>query len=443
METESTQYRIKYILRNSWSISWPMIIIMLMDFFVGITDIFIAGKLGKEIQASIGFVSQIYFVFMVIVNGITVGAVSLISRLYGAKKVNELSQAIITLLVSSVIAGVLIGICGVLFAGSGIQLLNIPHSLKKYIIPLVKIYLGGVIFHYFLITSNGVLRSCKMVRHSLKAMVVVCIFNIGFNFFLVFFTPLGFHGIVVSTILSYAAGSIINAFRIKNICTGDKSFNPSLLKRMFKIGWPTGLQQMAWQIGGTVLFLIVSMIPENTVEIIAALTNGLKIEAAIYVLAYAFNNANAVIIGNFLGEKRNNDAFKSGIVTGLLGVVIITIQTVIVILNADWIAGAIAPNQIVVKETMLYLYINMLCEPFMAWAVITSGALIGSGDTKTVMKIVVSSQWLVRLPLAYVLVVHFNYGPVAVWWVMNFSILIHALFVSIRYFRKRWMYNNI
>ncbi|MBN2040361.1 MAG: MATE family efflux transporter [Spirochaetes bacterium] len=443
MVIDSTQYRIRYILRHSWSISWPMIIIMLMDFFVGITDVYIAGKLGKEVQASIGFISQIYFVFMVIVNGITVGAVSLISRLFGAGKSDELSQAVTTLLFSSIAAGVLIGVPGVLFSGYGIRLLNLPESLKEYIIPLVKIYLGGVLFHYFLITSNGVLRSCKMVKHSLKAMVVVCTTNIVLNFFLVFFTPFGFYGIVVSTVISYAAGSFVNIFRISNICTGKKTFNISLLKRMFKIGWPTGLQQMAWHIGGTVLFLIVSMIPENTIAVIAALTNGLKIEAAIYVIAYAFNSANAVIIGNFLGEKRYKDAFKSGIVTGVLGVIIISIQTVIVILNADWIASIISPNHIVINETMRYLYINMLSEPFMAWAVITSGALLGSGDTKTVMKIVISSQWLIRLPLAYLFVVHFNYGPTAVWWVMDLSILVHAIFVSIRYFRKKWIYNNI
>ncbi len=442
MDKDSTQNKILFILRNSWSISWPMILIMLMDFFIGITDVFIAGKLGKEVQASIGFVSQFYFMFMVIINGITVGAVSVISRLFGAKKENELSQAVFTILLLSIGAGIILGILGLAFAGPGIRLLNIPEIIRELSIPLLKIYMAGIIFHFFLISSNGILRSCKMVRQSLYTMSVVCLLNIGLNFALVFLTPLNYYGIVVSTVLSYAAGSIINGVRIRKLCVIDKTFNPALLKRMINIGWPTGLQQIAWQIGGTVLFLIISMLPENTVEVIAALTNGLRIEAAIYVLAYALNNANAVIVGNYLGENNSNDAYRSGIVTALLGVVIITLQTVLVILSADWISGVLSSNRIVINETMRYLYIVMLSEPFMAWSVIISGALIGAGDTRTVMKIVISSQWILRLPLAYFLVTHFKFGPAAVWWAMNSSILFHTLFVSIRYFRKRWLYKD-
>jgi Na+-driven multidrug efflux pump len=59
------------------------------------------------------------------------------------------------------------------------------------------------------------------------------------------------------------------------------------------------------------------------------------------------------------------------------------------------------------------------------------------------MKIVVTSQWILRLPLAYFLITHFKFGPSAVWWAMNSSILFHAVFVSIRYFRKRWLYNDL
>lgn len=426
------------IVNKNWSIIWPMIIIMLMDFLVSITDVYIAGKLGKEIQASVGFVSQIYFVFMVVINGITVGTVSVIARLSGAEKKQEVSEAVLSVTVSSVIAGLFLGTFGIIFVKPGIDLMNIPVQLKTYVSPLLKIYLSGLIFHFFLITSNGVLRSCGKIKYSLVSMTIVCVLNISLNFVLVFHSGIGFYGIILSTVISFIAGSLLNAVQIKKLIITGTRFSFMYFKKMLDIGWPSGLQQLLWNIGGTVLFLIISMLPGN-VDIMAAFSSGLRIEAAIYVLAYAFNNANSIITANLLGSGKKSDAFKSGIVTALAGVAVITLQTVFVILNADWIAAAISPNPAVVTEIMRYLYIAMLSEPFMAWAVIISGALNGAGDTRTVSRIVISSQWLVRLPLAYILAVKFNIGQSALWWAMNISILWHAAFVSIRYFRRRWM----
>jgi len=40
------------------------------------------------------------------------------------------------------------------------------------------------------------------------------------------------------------------------------------------------------------------------VEILAAFTAGLRIESAIFLPAFAFNMANAVIVGNLLGSAR-------------------------------------------------------------------------------------------------------------------------------------------
>ena len=45
--------------------------------------LYIAGKVGKEIRAAYGFVIQICFIIL-IANGLTVGTVSVVSRLFAA-----------------------------------------------------------------------------------------------------------------------------------------------------------------------------------------------------------------------------------------------------------------------------------------------------------------------------------------------------------------------
>ena len=64
--------------------SWPMTLIMFFEFMTGLADVYIAGRVGKEIQAAYGFIIQLYFVFIIVGNALTVGSVSIISRLFTA-----------------------------------------------------------------------------------------------------------------------------------------------------------------------------------------------------------------------------------------------------------------------------------------------------------------------------------------------------------------------
>jgi Na+-driven multidrug efflux pump len=200
-----------------------------------------------------------------------------------------------------------------------------------------------------------------------------------------------------------------------------------------------GLLQILWQLGSAVLFLILSMLPEHKVEILAAFTAGLRIESAIYLPAFAFNMANAVIVGNLLGQRNEKEAYRNGIVTAGVGVAVVSVLTILVILNAKWIAGSLSENEIVVRESIRYIYISMISEPFMAWGVILAGGLGGAGDTRNVMFKIAASVWLVRIPLCYTFVAILGLGVSSVWWAMNISQLVQALLLTRRYLRKEWL----
>jgi MATE family multidrug resistance protein len=246
-------------------------------------------------------------------------------------------------------------------------------------------------------------------------------------------------GIGLATVISSMVGSVINIIYMRKISPGKMKFSLAMVKKIFNIGWPAGLLQILWQLGAMVLFLILSALPRNNVEILAAFTNGLKIESAIFLPAFAFNMANAVVVGNLLGKRNNEGAFQGGIITAALGVIIVMALTIIVMLNAKIIAAFLSDNGIVVKESIKYIYISLIAEPLMAWGVILAGGLNGAGDTKSVMAIVTLSIWIVRIPLSYILAIYFGWGAMAVWWSMNISILVQTIFISRRYFSKKWL----
>jgi MATE family multidrug resistance protein len=430
---------IRSFISRSWSVSWPMTLIMFFEFLISLADVFIAGKISKEVQAAYGFVTQIYFVFTVIGNALTVGTVSVISRLCQAMEDQSYSKAVFSTVVTTSIAGMILGIAGIFLTPIIFNYLAIPDILKQFGRPLASIYAGGLIFHYILINTNGILRACKGIQKSLRTMAVVCVANIGLNYFFVFLTPLGFKGIALSTAVSVCIGSLWNLWLIKDFLIRIKKVAFDIVKKVTSIGWPSGMLQIIWQVASMVLFIILSALPENNIEIIAAFTNGLRIEAAIFLPAFAFNMSNAVVIGNLLGEKKENDAFKAGIITAAIGVGIVTILSILVILNARFIASLLSKNEIVINETVKYLYICLISEPFMAWGVILGGGLNGAGDTKSVMIRGAASVWFIRIPLSYIFAVLLGFGAIAVWWSMNTSLFVQAILISRRYFKKKWL----
>ncbi len=424
---------------RSWHVAWPMTLIMLFKFLIGLTDVYVAGRVGKDAQAAYGFVIQLYFMFIVIANALTVGAVSVVSRLHTSKDKERLTGAIFSSLITTAAAGMLTLFVGIVFAPLLITLLNIPAQLKPFCIPLIRIYSAGLLFGYMLINSNGILRSCDRIRVSLRTMAIVCFINVGLNIFFVFYTPLGFKGIALATASSAFIGSLINLSYVRSLMTGIRAFSRSTIRRIVDIGWPMAALQVLWQLGSIALFLIISELPENRVEILAALTAGLRIESAIYLPAFAFNMANAVIVGNLLGEEKREEAYRSGLVTALIGVTLVTLLVAIVILNARWIASVLSKNPVVVRESVRYLYIAMISEPFMAWGAILGGGLSGAGDTRNVLVRVALCIWVVRIPLAYLCVVILGFGAASVWWSMNISQFVQAYLLYRWYAKRKWL----
>ena len=430
---------LKQMISESWAMSWPMTVIMFCTLLIGLADVYVAGKFGKEIQAAYGFVFQVFFIFSIVGTALTIGAVSLISRLFTSSRKEELHAVVDTSLIAVGIAGILCAFIGIFFSSLAVQVMRLPVVLREPASILLKIYSAGLIGNAILVNTNGVLRACRMIRRSLATMAIVCVLNVFLNFFLAFQTPLGFSGIGVATVISTIVGSVLNIFFIRKLLAGRPRFSSAAFKNIVVIGWPAGVLQVVWQAGSMILFMILANLPVHPVEIMAAFTNGLRIESIIFLPAFAFNMSNAVVVGNLLGKKDKEAAFHGGIVTALMGVAIVTIMTLIVMVNARHIAAMLSDNPVVVRESIRYIYISLISEPFLAWGVILAGGLNGAGDTKSVMRSVIVSVWVFKVPLSYVLGIIAGWGVTAVWWMMNLAVVVQAVLIGRQYFKKRWL----
>lgn len=430
---------VKEYLGTSWDLCWPLVLIMLFNFIISLTDVFIAGRLGKEVQASYGLVVQFYFILSIVVTALNVGSVSVISQLFTSEPRDEFTLSVRSSMKAALIAGVVLTVVGVSVAPTILGMLDFPASVKNYAVPLLRIYAIGIIFNYILINSNGILRSTNRIKVSLMTMGIACVLNVILNFTLVFLTPLGFRGIGVATVISLAVGALINTLYVRKILDGLRKWSWPIVKKMFRIGWPIGFLQLMWMLGQAAIYLILGALPSHQVEMMAAFTNGMRVEAAVFLLAFAFNFANAVVIGNLLGAKRYEDAYRNGWITAGLGVCVIIALTLVIVVSAHWVMPLLSSNAMVIAESKRYLYIAAIAQPFAAISFILGGGLNGAGDTKSVMLRVAGSVWLIRIPLAYLFAIVLDLGVTSIWWAMALSVVVQGGLIAQRYWSRKWL----
>src|SRR6056297_1891851 len=73
-------------LDSIWRLAWPQTLMMVFHFLIGFVDVFVAGRIGDDVQASLGMITQTLLFFLIIAIALANGSVSAISQSLGAGK---------------------------------------------------------------------------------------------------------------------------------------------------------------------------------------------------------------------------------------------------------------------------------------------------------------------------------------------------------------------
>jgi len=424
-----------------------MFLIMVFSFFVGFADVYVAGFIGPEAQAAVGFVGQFYFLVTIVANAISIGTLALVSRAVGSgDRGRALEIARQSVLFSIVVAAGITAGC-LLFYREIIAFAGFPAGTREMAERFLRIFALSLGPNYILIISNAVFRASGEVKKPLLTMFLVSIINVAGDFALVFgifpFPPLGYIGIAISTASSITAGmavslALFTAGWWRSFYSRPWTFSPDAILRIMKIGWPAGMLQVAWNAGTIVLYNILGRLGAASIPALASITNGLRIEAVIYLPAFALNMAASVLVGQNLGAGHADRAARAGWKIARVGVLFISLMAVPIFIWAEQFAALLTKDPAVLVETARYLRFNMMSEPFMALGAILGGGLQGAGDTRGTMWVIIVAMWFIRLPLAYTLAIVMDYGATGVWIAMITSMAFQGMLMALRFRRGHW-----
>jgi len=425
-----------------------MILIMFFQFSIGITDVYVAGFLGTEVLAAVGYVAQLYWTLAILANGITVGAVSMVSQAYGAKSNRGVGNITANALIMGVTISGALTILAQLYPAAIVRLAGMPSGIQEIAESFIKVFSLVLIPTYVMIITGGILRSSGRVRVTMFNSCAAALANVAGDLVLGLgwglpFPGFGYMGIAWATAIGTTFGMVLNLLHIvhgPSRVTLGAFTNPmgQCVRNLIRLGVPSALQQTAWNAGTLVVYFLVGRLEGGQITALAAMTAGVRIEAIIFLPIFALNMAAAVLTGNRLGMHDVAGARSGAKATATLCLAITFLPALAIFVFAPVLSGLLTEDPGVLDEMTRYLRINMIGMPFLALGVTLSGALQGAGDTLATMRIIFTGMWLLRIPLILGVMYVLRTSATGIWWAMTISIVLMCLMLTQRFRGDAW-----
>lgn len=431
-----------------WHLAWPQVVMMIFHFLIGFVDVWVAGRISREVQACMGVLSQAMFFFLVVAVALANGSVAAISQSSGAGLPRRIKRFVGLSVGLGMAMGLVIFVLGLWCDELFLRLLNIPPEVMPFATYLLRISIYILPAYYLFTISNAFYRAQKIVTLPLYSMILVTVVNtvgdLGFGLGMWGLPDFGYKGIAWSTFVSVLGGTVFNmVMMIRLGLLSRQSLAPwrwirLALPYLVKVAWPAGVMQLVWHSAYMVLFAITASLPQDSITAMAGMSAGIRVESLLFLPGIAFNFTASILVGHYLGQGRKREAKRIGYQIMAVGVAAISAITGLLWLVIDPVATFVAPDPRVQAEAVRYLGWNMAATPFMLAAMILGGAFTGAGATMYQAVIFGSAAWLVRLPLAYVLG-HVVFGQAnGIWMAMFASVLVQCATMLYFYHRKDW-----
>ncbi|WP_245589979.1 MATE family efflux transporter [Desulfonatronum lacustre] len=431
-----------------WRLAWPQVVMMLFHFLIGFVDVWVAGRISRDVQASMGMVSQSFFIFLVVAIAVSNGTVAAISQSYGAGLIHRVQRYVGLSLQTAAVFGAAFLVFGYAFQGSLIRILQTPESMLPIMTYLLSVYLLILPAYYLFIIGNAILRAQQLVLYPLYCMMLVAGLNTFGDFALGLgmfgFPDLGYKGLAWSTFGSVLAGGLFNVWVLRRRrLLVRRSFAPWKWIRcafpyLFRVAWPAGVMQLVWHSAYITLFSITASLPAGSVVALAGMSAGMRVESLMFLPGFAFNFTAGILVGHYLGARKPEEAKRMGYRILGQGLLVICLLTVVLWQFLEPIAAFVAPDPEVRDEAVNYLRYNLAAMPFLLISMILGGALTGAGATIYQSLIMGGSAWLVRIPLAFVLGHLIFAQATGIWLAMFLSMAVQALCVAYVYQFWNW-----
>lgn len=435
--------------RRFFWLALPALIEQMLVQGVDITDTYLAGTLGPAATTAVGVAAYMGWLASLVFGLIGTGTLVLVARLWGAGKQEEAERLFCRSLCLAPPLGIATCVLLNLIAPWIVGWLGLQEASAAMAVDYLRIDAIGHIGTCVLLIAAAGLRGAGDLT---TPMLVLALMN-GVNVVISYsclhgippFPALGIRGIVTGTLTAKALGAAVMVawlFRGRTrlrLTWQECQFDWPIFNRIFRISGPALLEGLT-QFFGQFLFLriIAQLAPQD--ESLAAHLIGIKVEAFSYLPAVALGIAAASLVGRLLGAQQTREATYIGHLATLAAVGYSVLTTLVFYVFANSIYQIMNENPAVGSAGVPAFQLMALYQIPNACLIVYGYALRGAGDTKFPFWCALLGTVALRVPIAWLLGVHCDWGLWGAWVGMGADNLVRAGLISWRYFHGSWQH---
>ena len=420
---------------------------------VGMIQLFLIGTLGPAALSAVGIAQAFTRVLFTAMMSISRGALTMVAQAIGADSMHQASSAAkqaFTLLFAFSLA---FGMGSLIISPLLIPALTSDPEVAALGTPYLQIFFIGVPF----MTLNRAIASCFqgagdtrtpffLSLLSSTVQVVMCyLFIFGYGGF----PKLGVVGAALGGLIGRSVATFLGLaflysgrFALTLLPETSYRFNWDVARRILKIGVPSGLQGILRNGSGLVYLKLIAMSSVSTTAV-AAFTIGNQMERILRRTGLSFGTIATALVGQRLGAKDPDGAERYGWTTLAISVITNTALSLPAALFAQYFMTMFTDAQEVISVGVIYLYTMVIAEPFVCASNTSSGSLRGAGDTMPPMYYTLISQWLVRLPVAYILAFTLGYDLMGIWAALIIYSVVQGALTVRKFAKGDWKHKKI
>lgn len=432
------------------SIALPIAIQNLITFAVSMVDTMMLGALG-EVQlsaASIG--NNLFFILTILIFGLAGGSNILISQYWGRGDVKTIHKILSIMYRGCLIIAAIFIFIAIVFPSQFMRIYTTDTRVIEEGVSYLRIVSVGYIFYAITNCTIMMLRSVKTVKISLVVYSLSLVVNAFFNYILIFGNfgapVLGVQGAAIATVIARITEfSIVLIFMIKfenkillkasHLLKVDKIIFKDFLTNCT----PVLFNEFLWSTGSTMISIILGRLGTETV---AANSISNVVFQFVTVFIFGLSNATAVIIGNTIGEGKNEKAKEYSRTVGVLSIIMGIMAGGVILLIRPIVVDFYNVSQVtknIAVEIMGSMSVIVIFQSF--GVTLMMGVLRGGGDAKFVLINDIIFLWLVAIPCGFIVAFILKWPIEAVFFIVKSDEVIKSIIAAVRVLGGKWVRN--
>ena len=383
------------ITRHILSFAFPLLLGNLFQQLYNTVDTWVVGNfVSNEAFSAVGTVGPIINMLIGFFMGLSSGAGVVISQYYGARRHEDVSRAVHTALVMTLVLAVVFTGLGLAMIPFMLNLMNTPAEVIPQSTAYLRIYFSGVIGLMVYNIGAGILRAVGDSQRPFYFLVVCAVMNTVLDLLFVLGLRMGVEGVALATVLSQGVSAVlvlITLMRSDNcirVIPRQLRIHMPLLKKIFIVGIPAALQMAVTSFSNV---FVQSYINHFGADCMSGWTAYAKVDQLLFLPMQSIALASTTFVGQNLGRNQVSRA-KKGV---RISMIIALCSTVVLMIPVMAFASPVVAFFNSKSEVVQYgsMLLRML-SPFYVLCCfnqIYSGALRGAGDSKAPMVIMLSS----------------------------------------------------